>query len=59
MTISELAGGMPALTLPHLLQEAARFARAQSLRANPALFGVTDGKAIGTYLEHEFRAYLR
>lgn len=25
----------------------------------PQLFGVTDGKAVGTYLEHSFRAYLR
>lgn len=24
----------------------------------PALFGVTDGKAVGTYLEHKFQAYL-
>ena len=26
--------------------------------AEPSLYGVSDGKAIGTYLEHKFRAYL-
>lgn len=24
----------------------------------PSLFGVTDGKAVGTFVEHEFKAYL-
>lgn len=59
MTAPALSGGMPALTLPHLLEEAARFAGEQSLRAKPALFGVTDGKAIGPSLEHECKTYLR
>ncbi|WP_396133728.1 restriction endonuclease [Chamaesiphon sp. OTE_75_metabat_556] len=30
----------------------------ESLFDEPALYGVTDGKAIGTYLEHKFTAYL-
>ena len=27
--------------------------------SEPSLFGVTDGKAVGTYFEHKFRDYLR
>jgi hypothetical protein len=46
------------LTLERLRTEAAGFAGAQSLCAVPTLYGVTDGKAIGTYLEHGFLAYL-
>lgn len=46
------------LTLEFLCKEAAMFAEAESSHTEPSLFGVTDGKAIGTYLEHKFRAYL-
>ena len=38
--------------------EAGRFAEMESSRPEPTLFGVTDGKAIGTYVEHRFRDYL-
>ncbi len=38
--------------------EAAKFAEVESLYDEPILYGVTDGKAIGTYLEHKFTAYL-
>jgi hypothetical protein len=48
----------PALTLEALLTEAARFAETESTYDEPALFGVTDGKAVGTYLEHKFVAHL-
>ncbi len=88
----------PQLTLPMLLQEAARFADLESrlemmhtifvdktrtadfqmtrgmtqilenegnfddliafIYDEPALYGVTDGKAIGTYLEHQFTTHL-
>ncbi len=48
----------PQLTLPILWQEAARFADLESIYDEPALYGVTDGKAIGTYLEHKFTAHL-
>lgn len=41
-----------------LRQEAAKFSVAESRHAETSLFGVTDGKAVGTYLEHKFRAYL-
>lgn len=48
----------PALTIEILLIEAAKFAKAESTHDEPALFGVTDGKAVGTYLEHKFTACL-
>ena len=48
----------PALEIKTLLAEAAAFSAAESAHAEPALFGVTDGKAVGTYLEHKFTAYL-
>jgi hypothetical protein len=41
-----------------LQQEASSFGRAQSQHPEPSLFGVTDGKAVGTYLEHKFQTLL-
>jgi hypothetical protein len=46
------------LTIEDLCVEAAKFAEIESLYDEPTLYGVTDGKAIGTYLEHKFTAYL-
>jgi len=46
------------LTVPRLCQEARAFAHVESTYPEPTLYGVTDGKAIGTYLEHKFRAHL-
>lgn len=48
----------PRLTVPILCQEATAFAGVESTYPEPTLYGVTDGKAIGTYLEHKFRAHL-
>jgi hypothetical protein len=48
----------PTLTIEDLCAEAAKFAEIESLYDEPALYGVTDGKAVGTYLEHKFTAYL-
>lgn len=48
----------PILTMQILWQEAACFAEYESNIFEPALFGVTDGKAVGTYLEHKFSNYL-
>ena len=48
----------PKLTVKRLQQEAAEFARVESTHPEAKLYGVTDGKAIGTYLEHKFRARL-
>jgi hypothetical protein len=43
-----------------LLQKAARnFAEVESQHNEPLLYGITDGKAVGTYLEHKFQNYLR
>ncbi len=47
------------LTVQLLTDEANRFAEIESSHSEPSLFGVTDGKAIGTYFEHKFRDYLR
>ena len=46
------------LTLSLLQSEAARFAQWQSGQPVPTLFGTTDGKAVGTYLEHLFQTKL-
>jgi len=35
------------------------FARTESKHPEPSLFGVTDGKAVGTYLEHKFQTVLQ
>lgn len=48
-----------ALSLSLLQKEAALFAKAESKHREPALFGVTDGKAVGTYLEHKFQSALQ
>src|SRR5947207_4745967 len=48
-----------ALTVELFQQEAAAFARAESTWPEPSLFGVTDGKVVGTYLEQKFQAYLQ
>ncbi|MCT7948023.1 hypothetical protein [Shewanella septentrionalis] len=46
------------LTIETLINEASRFAEIESIYDEPRLYGVTDGKAVGTYLEHKFTAYL-
>ena len=46
------------LTIALLCEEAAAFAQIESTYPEPTLYGVTDGKAIGTYLEHKFRSRL-
>jgi hypothetical protein len=48
----------PPLNIENLLAEAASFADVESKYDEPALYGVTDGKAVGTYLEHKFRTFL-
>jgi len=46
------------LTIAMLKSEAQDFTVRESSHTEPSLYGVTDGKAIGTYLEHKFQAYL-
>ena len=48
----------PQLTIKQLCNEAGSFAAQESLHQDPIIYGTTDGKAIGTYLEHKFRAQL-
>ncbi len=48
----------PKLTTNILKKEATIFAKKQSKEKLFELYGVTDGKAVGTYIEHKFRAYL-
>lgn len=48
----------PILTFDFLRNEAANFAEMESTYSEPSLYGVTDGKAVGTYLEHKFRTHL-
>ena len=48
-----------ALTVDLLCIEAKVFSEKESQHTEPSLYGVTDGKAVGTYLEHKFRLYLQ
>lgn len=50
---------MKTLTLADLKKSAAAFLREISYRGVSDLYGVTDGKAVGTYVEHAFHDYLR
>jgi hypothetical protein len=56
-TVNKDFGGRmkPALELEDLVSEAAKFADLEATHEQPSLYGVTDGKAIGTYLEHKFQ----
>lgn len=47
------------LTLKILINEAKNFCEVMSEKNHVNLIGVTDGKAVGTYVEHEFKNYLR
>ena len=49
---------MPPLTIETLCLEAAKFSAFESQHLEPSLYGVTDGKAVGTYLEQKFKNYL-
>ena len=49
---------LPKLTLESLLNEAKAFASAESAHNEKSLYGITDGKAVGTYFEHKFQAAL-
>lgn len=47
------------LTIPKLIEEAQLFCVEQSKFQHRELFGVTDGKAVGTLIEQKFQRYLR
>ena len=46
------------LTIELLKKAAKSFCEKESAYSNKGLYGVTDGKAVGTYIEHKFQAYL-
>ena len=48
----------PKLTVELLCKGANVFALQESGHSDSSLYGVTDGKAIGTYLEHKFQRFL-
>ena len=48
----------PILTIDRLKAEALKFATSENNHDEPSLYGVTDGKAVGTYLEHKFTSLL-
>ena len=48
----------PVLTVDFLKNESKKFSETESKINEPSIFGITDGKAIGTYLEHKFQKYL-
>lgn len=51
-------GKKPSLTVKKLTRTAKEFAALESLHGEPTLYGVTDGKAVGTYLELKFKKHL-
>ena len=48
----------PVLTIDILIEEAKTFCEFMSHENHAELLGVTDGKAVGTYVEHRFQHYL-
>lgn len=49
----------PILTIDHLIESARRFCEIESRVNHAELIGVTDGKAVGTYVEHKFQHFLQ
>ena len=49
----------PVLTIHELIEAARRFCEIESGENHVELIGVTDGKAVGTYVEHKFQHYLQ
>lgn len=49
---------MKNLTVKRLISEAKQFCEQNSGLYRPELFGITDGKAIGTFVEHLFQDFL-
>lgn len=49
----------PKLTIENLIQEAELFCVEQSKFQHKELYGVTDGKAVGTLIEQSFQKHLR
>ncbi len=50
---------MKILTIDLLKKEAKSFSEKESSHLESTIYGSTDGKAVGTYLEHKFQYYLK
>jgi len=48
----------PILTIDRLIEAASRFCEIESIENHIELIGITDGKAVGTYVEHKFQSFL-
>ncbi|BDQ12108.1 MULTISPECIES: hypothetical protein [unclassified Sediminibacterium] len=46
------------LTIEKLIEEAQKFCKSESTVQNTELYGVTDGKKVGTHVEHKFKDHL-
>jgi hypothetical protein len=46
------------LTIKNLITLAKQFCEQESKMPNSELFGITDGKAVGTHIEHKFKKFL-
>ncbi len=46
------------LTIERLISAADNFCKLESKFENKDLFGITDGKAVGTYIEHKFKRFI-
>ena len=49
----------PVLTIEKLIESAHQFCEIESRENHIELIGVTDGKAVGTYVEHKFQRFLK
>ncbi|MEA3452638.1 MAG: restriction endonuclease [Bacteroidota bacterium] len=49
----------PKLKISDLKEQAKLFCVKETEFKNPDLFGITDGKAVGTYIEHKFQEFLK
>lgn len=49
----------PILTIDELIESARCFCEIESKQNHVDIIGVTDGKAVGTYVEHKFQSYLQ
>lgn len=47
------------LSIDKLIESACRFCEIESYENHIELIGVTDGKAVGTYVEHKFQQFLQ
>ncbi|MCK5169472.1 MAG: restriction endonuclease [Bacteroidales bacterium] len=46
------------MTIRNLINAANDFCQQETKYENKELFGITDGKAVGTYIEHKFKKFL-